>query len=112
MAKKANRKSVKKNLPERVQVKVAVDATEGESLYVNHAEIMHGRHEIIVIWAQVLSKISQAQLEVVQSTGELRVQPSVQLIFPPTLLPPLIRALIAEKENYEKEHGKIVDSEK
>jgi len=107
---KANGKNVK--TVKGMTATIVLDAFDGSSMYVNHAEIGHSQHEFIMLWAQVSARQSRAQMEEIQTTGELRVEPMAQLMIPPTLLPSLIRALVNQKEKYEKEHGKIFDAAK
>jgi Protein of unknown function (DUF3467) len=88
-------------------VRVVIDPSEEAAVYyANYAEVGFGQHEFVVSFARVPAKLNLEQIEEAKG-GTLRVEPSVQITIPPTLLPGLIRALSTMKDAYEKAWGVI-----
>jgi hypothetical protein len=73
--------------------------------YVNYAEAAFSPHEFCLSAARVPTKLPQGRMEEVQRSGAMIVSADVQLVFPPTLIPGLIRALNTIKDAYEKATG-------
>jgi hypothetical protein len=93
--------------PERVPVRVLVDAVDESAVYyANYVECSFAPHECLLSFARVPAKLSVARTEEAKG-GTLRLEPLVQIIVPPTLMPGLIRALTTTKEGYEKIMGPI-----
>lgn len=107
--KKATKKrSGKSAKPEVLGVKIVLEASEDTpSYYVNYVEIIHSQHEFGLYAAQMPTKLSTDSLEAARKSGEIHVEPTLQLVVPPTLIPGLIRALETQKQSYEKEFGMI-----
>jgi hypothetical protein len=114
MAKKRKTAPTKKAVaavPERLPVRIVVDATdEGAVYYANYAEASVGQHEILILFARVPTKMSIARTEEAKS-GTIKLEPLVQVAIPPTLLPSLIRALSTTKDGFEKLVTQIYDPE-
>ena len=112
MAKKRKIKAAKKAMaaqPQRLPIRVIVDAPDELAVYyANYAEASAGHHECLISFARVPTKLSVARTEEAKG-GTLRLEPLVQVMIPPTLLPGLIRALSITKEGYEKLVGLIHD---
>ncbi len=109
-AKKKSRKSAK---PAVLGTKVVIEPSEDTpSYYVNYAEVIHSRHEFGLYVAQLPTKLSTEDLEAARASGELHVEPALQLVVPPTLILGLIGALETQKNLYEKDFGKIQEEGK
>jgi hypothetical protein len=90
-----------------VRLRVAVEATESTpAYYANYLEVAISANEFALSAVRVPTKPNQA---VIQS-GELRLEPAVQLLIPPTVVPGLIRALTTQRNNYESQFGPIKDT--
>lgn len=107
MAKKKGANAAALKAASGIKVQVVVDAFDGPSQYVNHAEIAHSSHEFILTFAQVSAKLSKSALAEMGNTHELIVEPSAQFMLPPTLIPLLINALSTQLQKYEQEFGKV-----
>ncbi|HEY2781068.1 MAG TPA: hypothetical protein VGI90_09830 [Steroidobacteraceae bacterium] len=113
MAKKRAKQATDSPILQKVQFKqlkiLLNDDADIPSYYVNYAEITQGMHEFSLYVAKVPGRLSAETLATVQETNELRVDPLLQIVFPPTLLPGLLRALTLQKDSYESMHGEIRD---
>src|SRR5437867_1938549 len=86
-------------------VKISVEITENTpSFYVNYAEVSFAAHELALSLVRVPTKLSGTKADEAK-TGVLRCESVVQVLFAPTLLPGLIRALTTTKESYEETIG-------
>jgi hypothetical protein len=89
-----------------VTVKLSVQPGEGtETYYVNHAEVGGTQHDFTIMFAQIPAKPSRTVLADASKSGELRIDASVQVTFPTSLISGLIRALTTQKEMYNKRFG-------
>jgi hypothetical protein len=79
--------------------------------YVNHAEFAGGTYDISMIVARLPSRPTPEQIEAAKVSQAIHVEAELQLVFPPSLLPALIRALTSQKEAYEKNIHPIFDPE-
>lgn len=79
---------------EQLAMRISLDPTrDTPAFYVNNVEVGRTQHDFLLLGARIPAKISPDELEG-QLAGEvLRVEPDVQLILPPTLIPGLIAAL-------------------
>ena len=94
--------------PNELRLKVVVDPTEDTSAhYINHAEIHHSLNEFGMFVARVPPRLSAAKLEQAKQSGTVIVEPLLHLLFPPTMVPGLIRALTLQREAYETRFGRI-----
>jgi hypothetical protein len=90
---------------ETLAVRIAAEPNEATpSYYVNFAEVSIGAHEFAISFVRVPTKFNSALVEEAK-TGPLKLEPAVQVIFAPSLMPGLIRALTSVKEQYEKQRG-------
>jgi hypothetical protein len=95
---------------EQVTARVIFDVSEDiATYYVNHAEVAQSKHEFAIFWGRAPTKVSTQQLTLVKQTGEIHIEPLVQIIVPPTLVQGLIDALGKQKQRYEQAHGKVHD---
>jgi len=89
-------------------VRVVVDPTDDTpSYYVNYAEAAMAVHELALSFLRVPTKMGVARSEEIKTSGLIRMEPAVQVVFAPTLLPGLIRALTTIKGKYEEKFGQI-----
>ena len=77
--------------------------------YINHAEVSSNPYEICITVARLPSKLTPERLAGAQDSGHLEVDAELQILFAPSLLIGLIRALSAQKEAYEAEFGPLID---
>src|SRR5689334_21699050 len=90
-------------------VKIVVEITKNTpSFYVNYAEVNFAAHELALSLVRVPTKLSGTKAEE-SKTGILKCESLAQILFAPTLLPGLIRALNTTKEQYEKTMGPITE---
>jgi hypothetical protein len=88
-------------------VRIVTDPTDATpSYYVNYAEASFGPHEVSISFVKVPTKLNSAQLQEAKD-APLRLEPVVQVLFAPTLLPGIIRALNTIKDRYEEHQGPI-----
>ena len=92
-----------------VSVRLIVEPNENTpTYYMNYAELSVSPHEFSFLAVRAPTRPSQTDV----ASGEMRVEPLVQLLFAPTFLPALLRALNTVKDSYEKQHGTIRDGTK
>ncbi len=112
--KKIAKKTAKKTVePEGITARIVMDITEDTPVYyINYAEIIHSRHEFGMYAVQLPTKLSAQDADQAKTSGELHLEPVLQLLMPPTVISGLIDALKIQKDAYEKEYGKIQDEAK
>jgi hypothetical protein len=92
---------------EQLSAKIFVEPSDDTpSFYVNFAEASFAAHEMALSFLRIPTKLSPAKVEEAKG-GVLRYEPVAQVIFAPTLLPGLIRALTTIKDGYEKTFGPV-----
>jgi hypothetical protein len=95
---------------ETLPLKVILDPTDDTpSYYANYAEATFAPHECALYFARVPTKLGVDRTDEARAAGTLRIDPSMQIVFGPTLLPGLIRALTTIKGAYETTFGPIRD---
>ncbi|MCW5750861.1 MAG: hypothetical protein KIT81_06920 [Alphaproteobacteria bacterium] len=88
---------------EQLRLKVVIDySSDMPSYYANFAEISRTEHEFAVTFAKTPPKPSVAQLTEAKASGELVVEPIVQILFPPTMMEGLITALRTQFEKFQE----------
>jgi hypothetical protein len=114
MARKASKKVAKRSsrgngaAKAAATVKLSMDAPdEANTFYINHAETGHTQHEFSLIVGKLPAKLSPMARQLAQESGEFKVQPILQLLFPTTLIQDLIDILTVQKGKYEKQYGEI-----
>lgn len=83
---------------------------DSPALFVNHFEIRSNLHEFSLLAKRMPTKLSPAEIESAQADGHFIVEPDVQLIVPPTVMPSLISALTIALEGYEARYGAVLRS--
>lgn len=95
-----------------LEVKIVVDtSSETPTYYVNHAEVSHTQHDFTMAVLQLPSKLSPVARQIGLETGEVHLNTILQLTFPPTLLPGLVKALNVQRKKYEDKFDKIREIE-
>jgi hypothetical protein len=84
---------------------VLYPSDDAPTYYINFAEVSRSQHEFMLTCAKGPSKLTPAQAAAAGESGEIRLEPVVQLIIPPTLINGLIAALEAQRTKYERDHG-------
>src|SRR5262245_40467595 len=98
--------------PEAVPVTIVTTSTDDTpSYYCNFAETVYSAHEMAINFVRVPTKLTAMQVEEMTGGGKLNLEPNVQVFFPPTLLPGLVRALSVLRENFERQFGAIREDE-
>jgi hypothetical protein len=91
-------------------IKVAVEPTDDTpTYYANYAEVNLAAHEFALSFVRVPTKLGTGRTADVQESGSLELEPVVQVLFAPTLLPGLVRALTTMRAAYEERFGPIRD---
>jgi hypothetical protein len=95
------------SLPQQINVTaIRLEPLENAAtFYVNHIEVGSSAHDFSLICGRLPGKLSLDQFEEVKGSGALVVEPEVQVVIPATLVIGLIKALTAQKDNYEKTYG-------
>jgi hypothetical protein len=78
--------------------------------YVNHIEVAHTKHEFTLTCGKLPAKLSPVRLQMAKESGEVHLEPMLQLVIPPTIMPGLISALTSQLEKYEQKNGLVQDS--
>jgi len=60
-----------------------------------------------MVVARVPAKQSKLATAEMRQTGELLIEPDVQVLLPPTVVPGLIKALTLQLEKYEERFGPV-----
>src|SRR4051812_24873570 len=61
--------------------------------YVNFVEVGHSTMEFALTVGRLPPRLDDASLELVRTTGVIELDPTLQLLVPPTVIPNLIQAL-------------------
>jgi len=89
-----------------IQARVSIEVAEGTpAYYANCIEIGHTKWDFTLIASRLPAKPSSPKIAEMQATGVLSLPADVTINFPPNVIPGLIRALIAQKEIFEKSTG-------
>jgi len=106
------KRSPKAPKAEFASVKISLEASDSTAtFYVNNAEVGHTPHDFTLACGKLRAKLSPSEYTAAKESGRLTVEATVQITFPPTLLPGLIRALTTQRELYEKRFGAIKDDD-
>jgi len=110
---KAKRKKAAEQAPtERPnKVKVTLTVNEGTPVhYMNYAEVNITAHDFTLTGGRIPSKPDRAAVEAALASGTMAIESDFQIIIPTNVIPGLIRALITQKESYERQVGPIFDA--
>ena len=92
---------------QNIQIRPVIEATDNTPVfYANYLEVSISPNEFALSAVRIPTKPTQATLD----SGEIRMEPSVQIIIPPMVIPGLIRALSTQRDNYESQFGPINDT--
>lgn len=104
----SEKKARAKQKPSTLAVKVVPNITsDTPTYYVNYADIGHSANEFSFVALRVPARVTNEQKEEATKTGSLVVEAVVQLLFPPSLMPGLEKAVAIQIAKYEQTHGKI-----
>jgi hypothetical protein len=96
-------KRVVKNKQLELTSQVLLDVkSDTPSYYVNYVGISHTPYDFTLSVCKLPSPLSPEQIETAKSGKPLSLEPIVQIVLPPLLIDGLIKALIDQKEKYEK----------
>jgi hypothetical protein len=73
--------------------------------YANHFEVGQTSHEFFILSGRIPGKISRAREQEIAESGVMVVEPEIQLLVAPTLMPGLIKALTTQLEKWHATHG-------
>lgn len=92
-----------------LQPKIAVEEPPGLPVfYVNYMEAASGPNDIAITAVKIGPRFSPSRLAEIKESASLTVEADVQIIFPATILPGLIRALNTVRTAYEKNTGYVL----
>lgn len=102
------RQPAAKETATRVAVKVQIDPTpDAPVYYANYLEVGHSHHEFSISFARVPIKFSADRLVEIKKGMVINLASEGQVLFSPTVIPGLIRALEIQRKLYETNFGKI-----
>ena len=81
---------------------VARSTEDTPRYYVNYIEVASSRNDFAMLCVRVPSKIQSDQIE---ESGNLRLEPELEITFPVTIIQGLIDALITQRDAYGKLFG-------
>jgi hypothetical protein len=108
LAKRSKRVAKPKSSPEptSIGVQVVVEVPEGTpSVYANYIEVANSPWDFSLILGKLPAKPTSSNIEEMKTSGKMQLTAEITINFPPTLMAGLIRALIAQKELYERMTG-------
>jgi hypothetical protein len=108
MTRKATRKKSHVNKAVKVVMGFGSDVP---SYYVNHAEISNSPHDFTLTVGKASGRFTPTQQEAALESGQIAVEPMLQLVLPPTLIPALITALETQRATFESNYGPIRSAE-
>lgn len=89
-------------------LRVAYEPTlDTPTYYSNHFEVGHTRHEFIMLAGRVQGKLTEAMRRELEESGQLSLEPELQILLAPTLMPGLIRALTDQLRKWEEKFGAV-----
>jgi hypothetical protein len=96
-------KETKENAPAQVAARIIVDVNESTPLYyANYMEVGNTSNDFTLFCTRLSAKLSADKMEEVRTLKTIHVDADVQVVIPVSLVPGLIKALIKQKEVYEK----------
>jgi hypothetical protein len=98
MAKRTN-KHEHQEITTQVQLAVKVDTP---SYYVNYIGVSHTAYDFTLSVIKIPSPLTQELAEIAKSGKPMPLEPILQLVVPPLLVDGLIKALVDQKQKYEK----------
>jgi hypothetical protein len=99
--------------PQEISVRIVLGTPDDLPVhYVNFLEVAHSLNEFGLFAVRTPVKFSSEQVEEARQTGQMRIDPELHLVLPPTVIPGLIRALTAQKDAYERKFGPILVEER
>jgi hypothetical protein len=82
---------------------IRLEPLEGVPVYyVNFVEVGNSPQDFTLTCGRMPGKFTSAKIEEIKTIGAVVIEPEVQIIIPPAVVPGLIRALSVQKESYEE----------
>jgi hypothetical protein len=94
--------------PSKPKTRVTFEASDStHTCYCNLVEVGALQHEFTILAGRVPTKPTRAIMSTISEGGEIVLEPEVQLLVAPTMIPGVIKALQAQLEKYEKRYGPV-----
>ena len=106
------RKKPKKSAEKPLQASVTIIPGDAPTFYVNHLEIGHTANDFSALAVRIPAKWPPDRIAEAKETGAIAVEADVQLVFPPTVINGLIRALTTQKQKFEEDTGALLPDAK
>jgi len=84
-----------------------IDLDEAPQYYANHVEVSHNAHEFEMIFGRAQSRLTPKESEEVRATGIFKVEASVRVIIPPSLLQDFMNVLDTQRDKYQENVGPL-----
>ena len=112
MASKHPRKPVSNKADEETTISIRVEPTsDTDALYANHVEVAHNIHEFTLSFTRIPAKFPRDIVESGKAAGVIVLEPKIQIMLPPTLIKPLIKALETQRFRYEEDMDNAQEKE-
>ncbi len=102
---------LRKKTPETkpVAAKVVLHPSEDTAqYYINYAEVAVSQNEFSIYGVRIPTKPRPYEVEAIKISGELHLEPEVQIIIPVTVIQGLIDALIRQRDLYTAQFGTVI----
>lgn len=94
------------------KLKVSIEPSlDMPAYYVNHFEVSYRPHDITILAARLPGKLSDSDRLTAVSSGQLKLEPDVQIVIAPSLLDELIRVLELQRDKWNAAFGKAKKEE-
>jgi hypothetical protein len=102
-------KETKENAPATIAPRIIVDVNDSTPFYyANYMEVSNTANDFSLFCARLPAKLSADKMKEIQALKTLHVDAEVQVVIPVSLIPPLIQALIKQKDVYENRIGQKI----
>lgn len=92
--------------PEVLALRPIIDVREDTpQYYANHIEINFTVHDFSLLIGRISSRIKPEDVAEARKSHIVKVPADVQILLPTTLIAGLLRALLVQKDAYEKQYG-------
>jgi hypothetical protein len=96
------------NQPSLQQPVFSIISDENTStFYINCAEVASNAYEFAILATRMPTKPPQEHIDEIKAGRKIEISADVQIIFASTLMPDIIKALLIQKDFYEKMLGEI-----
>jgi hypothetical protein len=87
---------------ESAKANITVNVTEEPVYYINYAEVTNTPNDFSILGTRLPAKPSDVMISDLKKGGSIVLDALVQIVFPVSMIPGLIRALQTRKDMYEK----------